>query len=126
MKSTKNIWHEYHKRLSAFLKSRVAGDVVDDLLQDVFVKIHSQLDSLKEDTKLESWLYRITGNTVIDYYRLKRPTTNHPEWLEQQGSGEDEVPGNELAACLESMINALPDKYRRAIQLSEIENKTQK
>ncbi len=126
MKSTKNTWHEYHKKLAAFLNGRVAGDVVDDLLQDIFVKIHSQLDSLKEDTKLESWLYRITGNTVIDYYRQKRPTSNLPEWVKQPESSEDEVPGKELATCLEAMIKELPDKYRQAIHLSEIENKTQK
>ncbi len=124
MQSTENIWHEYHNRLRAFLKGRVAGDAVDDLLQDIFVKIHSQLDSLKENTKLESWLYRITRNTVIDYYRRKRPTANLPGWLEQADSGEDEAPGRELATCLEAMIKALPGKYRRAIQLSEMENKT--
>lgn len=71
VKATENIWHEYHMKLAAFIRSRVADDVVDDLLQDVFIKTHTRIDSLKENTKLESWLYQITRNTVIDYYRSK-------------------------------------------------------
>lgn len=52
MKATESIWFEYHKKLSAFIRSRVADDVADDLLQDVFVKIHTRIKSLKEDTSL--------------------------------------------------------------------------
>lgn len=126
MKETENIWFEYHKKLSTFIRSRVANDVADDLLQEVFVKIHTWIKSLKEDTKLESWLYQITRNAVIDYYRSSRPTENLPEWIEQIKPDEVETVRRELSSCLEPMIKQLPDKYREAIQLSEIERKTQK
>ena len=126
MKATEDIWFEYHKKLSAFIRNRVSDDVVDDLLQDVFVKIHTRMDSLKDDTKLESWLYQITRNAVIDYYRSNKPTEDLPDWIEQPQSDEEEIIRRELSSCLEPMIKQLPDKYREAIQLSEIERKTQK
>lgn len=126
MKATENIWNEYHNKLSAFIRTRVASDVAEDILQDVFVKIHAQLDSLKENTKLESWLYQITRNTVIDYYRSKWPTEDLPDWLAQPQPGEEETVRKELSSCLAPMIEQLPDKYRSAVQLSEMENKTQK
>ena len=126
MKATENIWFKYHKKLSAFIRSRIADDVADDLLQDVFVKIHTRIDSLKEGTKLESWLYQITRNTVIDYYRSKRPPEDLPNWIERPQSDEEEIIWRELSLCLEPMVQQLPDKYRKAIQLSEIEGKTQK
>ena len=91
MKRTEDIWNEYHDKLSAFLRGRVADDMVEDILQDVFVKIHSRIDSLKESTKLESWLYQITRNAVIDYYRSKRPTVDLPDWIEQAQANEDEI-----------------------------------
>ncbi len=68
MKSTENIWHEYHLKLTTFIRSKVAEDVVDDLLQDVFLKIHTRIDSLKENTKLESWLYQITRIISLNYW----------------------------------------------------------
>ncbi|MCP4001267.1 MAG: RNA polymerase sigma factor SigZ [Gammaproteobacteria bacterium] len=126
MLTTENIWLEYHQKLSGFIKSRISDDAADDLLQDVFLKVHAQLDSLKTDTKVESWLYQITRNTVIDYYRANRRLEELPKWIEQPESDESTVIRQELSACLEPMISQLPDKYREAIQLSEIEGKTQK
>jgi RNA polymerase sigma-70 factor (ECF subfamily) len=119
MKRIEDIWNEYHDKLSAFLRVRVADDMVEDILQDVFVKI-------QESTKLESWLYQITRNAVIDYYRSKRPTVDLPDWIEQAQANEDEIIRQELSSCLSPMIEQLPDKYRGAIKLSEIESKTQK
>lgn len=123
---TENIWHEYHLRLSAFIKSKVAEDRVDDLLQDVFIKIHTRISSLEEGIKLESWLYQITRNTIIDHYRSRKITTALPDWIEQPQVEEDDMIRRELSSCLAPMITALPKKYRHAIQMSEIENKTQK
>ena len=127
MKATENIWHEYHIRLAAFIRSKVAEDMVDDLLQDVFMKIHIRIDSLKEDAKLESWLYQITRNTIIDHYRSKQTTEELLEWIEQPHiEEEEETIRKELSSCLEQMVKELPEKYRKSVQMSEIENRTQK
>ncbi len=126
MLTTENIWLEYHQKLSGFIKSRISDDAADDLLQDVFLKVHAQLDSLKTDTKVESWLYQITRNTVIDYYRANKRLEELPKWIEQPELDESTAIRQELSSCLEPMISQLPDKYREAIQLSEIEGKTQK
>lgn len=125
MKVTENIWREYQTRLRGFIRSRVADDAVDDILQDVFMKIHLHIDSLGDSTKLESWLYQITRNAIIDYYRSKRTFEELPKWIEQPQPEEEKNIKNELSACLEHMIKELPDKYRSAIQLSEMENRTQ-
>ncbi|MBN2267398.1 MAG: RNA polymerase sigma factor SigZ [Candidatus Babeliaceae bacterium] len=126
MKLTENIWYEYQSRLAAFIRSKVAEDAVDDILQDIFMKIHVRIDSLKDDTKLESWLYQITRNAITDYYRTKRILVELPEWLELPQPEEEESIRKELSACLELMVRELPDKYRNAVQLSEMENRTQK
>lgn len=125
MKTTESIWNEYHLKLASFIRSRVAEDVADDLLQDSFIKIHTRIDSLKEGIKLESWLYQVTRNTIIDHYRSKRTTEELPDWIQQPQLKEDEVIRKELSTCLEPMIKELPDKYHKAVQMSEIENKTQ-
>ena len=126
MKETENIWREYHHKLVAFIRGRVSEDMVDDLLQDVFMKIHARIDSLKEHTRLESWLYQITRNTIIDYYRSKRILEELPDWVEHPQPEEEESIRKELSSCIEPMINNLPEKYRVAIQLSELEGRSQK
>jgi len=126
VKVTEKIWHEYQSRLAAFIRSKVAEDAVDDLLQDVFMKIHLRIDSLKDDAKLESWLYQITRNAITDYYRTKRIPKELPDWLEQPQPEEEESIRKELSSCLQPMVGELLDKYRNAIRMSELENRTQK
>ncbi|MDX9801858.1 MAG: RNA polymerase sigma factor SigZ [Spirochaetia bacterium] len=126
MNTTDNIWNEYHAKLGAFINSKVSEDAAEDLLQDVFVKIHTRIDTLKESIRLESWLYQITRNTIIDHYRLKQPEYELSDWSEQNRSGELEAVRKELSLCLEPMIKELPAIYREAVQLSELENKTQR
>lgn len=126
MKPTEEIWRDYHTRLFAFIKNRVADNEAEDILQNVFVKVHTQINSLKENTKLGSWLYQITKNAVIDYYRSKRSSEKLPDWIEQSHADEDELIRQEFSTCLTPMIKRLPEKYRLAIVHSEIERKTQK
>ncbi len=89
------------------------------------MRIHSRLDSLTDDAMLEGWLYQITRNAITDYYRSQRKTEALPEWIEHPQSEEVETIRKELPSCLEPMIQELPDKYRSAIQLAELENTTQ-
>jgi len=125
MKTTEHIWTEYHNKLSAFINSRVENDAVEDIMQNVFIKIHTRLHSLHDEDKLESWLFQITRNTIIDYYRSKKSSVELPGWLESDKAEETDEIRHELSACLIPMIEKLPVKYRRAVHLSEIQQKTQ-
>ncbi|NCN04269.1 MAG: RNA polymerase sigma factor SigZ [Spirochaetales bacterium] len=119
------IWHQYSQALSRFLASRAPADVVEDLLQEVFVKILTRLETLQDHKKLESWIYQITRNTLIDYYRTRRTHEEIPEDLANPEAEAAVEVRKELAACLGPMIQALPPTYRRAVQLSEMDGKTQ-
>jgi RNA polymerase sigma-70 factor (ECF subfamily) len=121
-----SIWFKYHQKLLNFIKKRVAVADAEDVLHEVFLKIQTRIGSLKEDTKLESWIFQITRNTVIDYYRSKRPTEPLPDWLEQEKEAELEGVKQELCSCFTPMIGHLPEHYRQAIKLSKLEGKTQK
>ena len=49
-----------------------AVDVVDDVVQDVFIVIHSRLATLQNPEALRSWIYGIVRRTVSDYRRSRR------------------------------------------------------
>ncbi len=125
MTSTDKIWIAFHQKLLAFIKSRVPEDVAEDLLQDVFLKMHQQIETLRDATRLESWLYRITSNAIADYYRSRPSTEKLPRQLEAAETEEGDLIRQELALCIEPMIDQLPAKYRDAVRLSELEGKSQ-
>lgn len=126
MNDVEKLWKEYHAKLRAFIARRIDDQfAVDDVLHDVFLKMNAKLDSLKEETKLESWLYQITRNAVIDYYRAQKPAAALPEWLAQPEAEPAEQASREIAACLRPMIEQLPAHYREAVVLAELQGLTQ-
>ena len=138
---TDRIWQEFSDRLRLFILRRVRNEHdVEDILQDVFWKIHSRVHTLKLGDKLEAWVYQIARNTIIDYYRQQaksplpdqhdRSTERHPSISEmpepatEPAAAQDVL--DELVTCLKPMIDDLPEKYRRAILSTEYEGLTQK
>jgi RNA polymerase sigma-70 factor, ECF subfamily len=127
MNTSEEVWQEYHSRLRAFIKTRIIDDAAtDDALQNVFLKMHSGLAALKDETKLQSWLYQIARNVIIDYFRSQKPTGEFPDQLQQPETDPGEKVTQELADCLQPMIQRLPDTYREAVILSELKGLTQK
>ncbi len=126
---TEHIWQEFSERLKSFILRRVRSEHdADDILQDAFGKIHANAGSLKQQDKLESWLYQITRNTITDYYRRQ---SNAPLDIADMPEPEASEEGpqehlEELTACLKPMIDSPPEKYRQAIVATEYEGLSQK
>ncbi len=87
---------KYHTSLLSFIRRRVdVADLAEDILQDVFIKAHSRLDTLAHADRVQSWIYQIARNTIIDYYRTRKSTEplpdEIPERLEQGDQGWREL-----------------------------------
>lgn len=126
MSTSEEIWNKYHDNLLAFIRKRVNDKfAAEDILQDIFIRILTRIDTLKNRSRLESWLYQITRHAIIDFYRSSKLLDELPEWLEQPQVGREEANRRELSTCLAPMIQQLPEKYCHAVQFSEIEGRTQ-
>lgn len=128
--TTEQVWEAFHTPLHHFIRRRVADEATaEDLLQEVFLKIHQQGASLKEVKHLESWIYQITRNLIIDYYRSHRQTMTSLDATEALDLSE-ELPDDdivsELLPCVRAMVLALPDQDRQALVLTEYQGLTQK
>jgi RNA polymerase sigma-70 factor (ECF subfamily) len=122
------IYKQFHQELLGYLKSKVRSkEDAEDILQNVFIKVSSNLDKLEEKIKLKSWLFTITRNAVIDYYRAnanKRIVSDETD--EDFFTSDDPDPTKGLDQCMNSMISLLPDEYRAIIIDSEIKEIKQK
>ena len=133
------IWQQVHDGLRTFIAKRVASEAeVDDILQEVFLRMHRRIDTLKDPGRLVSWVYQITRHAIIDHYRAARrremplglaahmelagPTPASSVTSDSADSGEHR---SELAGCLRPMIEQLNEDYREAIMLVEFEGLTQ-
>ncbi|MRH44492.1 RNA polymerase sigma factor SigZ [Aquibacillus halophilus] len=128
------ILEQFKYSLENFIKGKVSNsEDVADLLQDVFLKIHSKLGELKDEEKLQPWVYQIARNTITDYYRKKsKDITKNPKFIiessliEQDQQNVNENMNEIVSSWLRELMDILPDKYREALLLSELGQLTQK
>jgi len=127
--NTESIWREFGGALRGYIAGKVGSpEDREDILQDVFCRIHSHLPELRDSGKVAAWIYRITRSAIADYYRQRRPETGGLPFAAAEVSEPEEE--NEavikIAGCLKAMLGDLPEKYREAIRLTEYEGLTQK
>ena len=126
-KNLEVLWETFATRLRRFILKRLTDEgAAEDILQDVFVKIHARIDSLKNPAKLESWIYNITRNAIVDHYRSRKPTEELPETLAAPQSSAPPADELDLTPVIRRMIRSLPDDYRQALIMTEYEGLTQK
>ena len=101
------------------LAFRLLGDrdLMDDVLQDAYVKAFKGLPRFRRESKLGTWLYRIAYNAAMDELRRARRGAERP--LEAELPGPNGDPGDGVAArCdLARALAALPPEERAAVLL---------
>ncbi len=131
--TTNAVWEEFSRNLKGFIRKRVQDEHdADDILQDVFLKIHNKIDGLKDENKLAAWVYQITRNAIIDYYRHQNKVLETSMELPAEIEALVENPietvetDSHITACMKPVIDSLPEKYKQALILTEYETLTQK
>ncbi len=123
--STATRWEEFHGKLFGFINKRVKDkDTANDILQDVFVKIHLKLDTLTDEEKITSWVYQITRHSILDHFKKQKIQIDLPENLaDNQG---EKTFNDEVGNCLKTMIEDLPSDSKEAIIQTELGELSQK
>jgi RNA polymerase sigma-70 factor (ECF subfamily) len=125
-RSPEEVWQAFSQRLRAFILARVNNrQDAEDILQEVYLKVHTHIGSLRDEQRLQGWLYRIASNAITDFYRSRKPVIAlqdvYLQALAQEVQEEENEASQEIAAGLKDMIAALPHKYRQALLLTEFE-----
>jgi RNA polymerase sigma-70 factor (ECF subfamily) len=129
------VWMEVRGRLRAFIAKRVPADAaVEDLLQEVFLKIHDKIDQVQDPRRLVSWIFTVTRHAIVDHYRTSHRNRELPVGLASdiealmaagEPEGEFDKPHMQLAGCLRPMVDRLAPEYRTAVTLVELDGLTQ-
>jgi RNA polymerase sigma-70 factor (ECF subfamily) len=120
-------WKNHRNELKSYIGKQVDDqDIIEDILHEVYIKASSNIQQLNEQGNLRSWLYRITRNTIIDYYRLKKDYEELPENIFLEDADPVEENYKILANCIKPLIQELPEKYRTVLELSDLEGMSQK
>ncbi len=141
-------FQEIHDRfrpsILRYLTRLVGPYEVEDVAQEVFVRVGRALEDFRGESELSTWIYRIATNAALD--RLRSPsfratgqnrgstvvigaseirTQDQDVWTgEKTPSVETSLIRKEMNECIRSFIENLPAEYRTVLVLSELEGKT--
>lgn len=123
-------WRALEATLRPFIAKRVREADVDDVVQDVFLRIQRGLRSLRDHQRFGPWVYQVARSAIADHGRSasRHPQTGEdgPEQAAAPQDVDDRAVEREVAAYAALFVSMLPSPYREALTLTELEGLTQK
>jgi RNA polymerase sigma-70 factor, ECF subfamily len=120
-------WQDVAARLRPFIARRVSPAEIDDVMQDVFIRMQRGLPTLRDEERFTSWLFQIARSSVAEHMRAR---ARHPladgEMQDQPVESEDDdrEVARSLSGCVSMFVAQLPTPYREAVTLVELEGLT--
>jgi RNA polymerase sigma-70 factor (ECF subfamily) len=133
------VFAAYHGKVLAYSRKLLGAEDAEDVTQEVFVKIGRSLGSLADPSKLTSWIYAITLNTVRDFARRRAAGPDlSSAGAEQRRDVEDgslarvpdlegrtpeeEAIHDEMVGCYLDYVRQLPPGYYEVYVLAEFDH----
>lgn len=127
MRIEEKLWQDHSQALLAYLIAKTRNaDLAQEILQDTLVKAYEARDTLKDLSKFKSWLFTIARNKLNDSFRYHSRFETFDELVHDQAFDEPLEREANIGQCLASLANNLPDIYREAVVLSDLERQKQK
>lgn len=122
--------NKYNRKVFGYIvKSVRHKHIAEELTQEVFLKVYRNLNRFDKNMSFSVWLFTITRNTVIDYFKIssRQFTYEFNEELDSKKANNtsqnpaDIIERREKREMLDRTINSLSDKYRDIIVLKYFE-----
>jgi len=123
-------WQDLEARLRPYVARRVAPGDAEDVLQEIFIRIHRGMSALRDGESFGGWVYRIAQSCIADAARARARSplslVEEPPDVAISLDAESDGLQSELGACVAFFVARLPAPYREAVTLTELEGLTHK
>lgn len=122
------IYSTYYRKVLSYLNGKVNNSyLAEDLCAEVFLKVYEKLDDFDETkASVSTWIFTITRNTLIDYFRTRREFSEIPETLAEKSDIEEDYCRAEMLSTLADALKTLPERERDLIILRYYSGKSLK
>ena len=123
-------WAGLEAQLRPFVARRIAPSDIDDVLQNILLRVQRGLGNLHDEERFGPWIYRLARSAIADHHRAvaRQPAgpDNANNDTETVATDEENLVEQELATHVAPFVASLPSPYREALTLTELEGLTQK
>jgi RNA polymerase sigma-70 factor (ECF subfamily) len=124
--------HRYRSAVyGTLLRGGVPAAVADDLFQETFLRVHQAAGRFRPETTLKAWLLTITTNLLRSHYRKAKVRRVLVDWWlpaaspagprDDAPTPERQAAAREELAWLSEALDALPEDWRQALVLTQVE-----
>ncbi len=119
------IYTEYSGKVMGYIRARVRSSAdAEDLHSEVFEKILRKIEGFDpEKASLNTWIFTITRNTVIDHFRRTKPTEELDENLSDNIELDEDLLNSETLGELAAALRKLPQQMMDIIVLRYYDGK---
>lgn len=113
------VYCQYRDKVGRYISAKITNRAdAEDLISETFLKVYEKFDTFDESrSSLSTWIYTITRNTVIDYFRKHRIHAELSESLPDEVCVEDEIFREEALKLLAQALKRLDRRSRDLIIL---------
>jgi RNA polymerase sigma-70 factor (ECF subfamily) len=136
LRGLEGLYGRYHRQLYAYLVAMLRSEhAAEDVVQDIFVKLHKQIASYRSQSPFNHWLFRLARNQAIDHLRREkvRRVVSLDEEPAEGSAMRERVPSKgkdaqaqllagEKAVAIRAAVQALPPSFREVVLLREWED----
>lgn len=134
--AARGAWRDLEAKLRPFVGKRLRSEAdVDDVVQDVFLRMQRGLADLRDDERFGPWVYQVARSAIAEHQRTAQrhpltdaepPDAEAPSVENQIEEKQSDAVAEELAMYVAPFIAMLPSPYREALTLTELEGLTQR
>ena len=119
------IYTEYGGKIMGYIRARIRSTAdAEDLRSEVFEKIMRKIDEFDpQKASLNTWIFTITRNTVIDHFRRSKPTEELDENLSDNTELDEDLLNTESLTELAAALRALPQQMMDIVVLRYYDGK---
>ena len=118
---------KYQERIYWHIRKMVIDhEDADDLVQEVFIKVHNNIHKFREDARLYTWIYRIATNECLTFLNKKKkrfflPIGDVAAELSKKLDNSSMIDGDAIEIKLQKALLKLPDKQRLVFNMKYFE-----
>ena len=117
--SVEDMYLAYKDKITYYVRSKVNNPSdAEDIVSKVFLKVVEKFDTFDESkAAFSTWIYTVTGNTIIDYDRVQKPSTEIDETFSYVDNGFENITNEETLEELADALEKLDERSRSIIIL---------
>ena len=114
------IYDQYYDRLKKFITRLVKDEwIAEDLIQETFIRVQKNLDSVRDPSKISSWVFRIAYNLCQDHFKSTKKRDPDMAILGENLPGpfveiqvQKKLEQFQMGTCVQAQMNLLPEAQR--------------